>query len=353
VLASDRLICSLFVLIASRIFTVDGTAYPEAAEPCAPPPPDASPVYEIGYGRPPRRQTFRAGVSGNPMGRPRRAPSAAAAGRIVPAQPTVLEHALAEPTERLLKEGPPSVCLARALVARLTRRALEDGDVAACRELLRLVSEAEATACERARLAAERDEAEALAAEAERAAEAAAARTAKRRAQDRARGELAELAAISAGDRGEGALGYASARAFRLLDVVEADLESGELTAVKPWLIEAARDHDPSLPRHADLRPLDLTDVRDALSRLDAGCPENDFVPGWVIDAALARTPDRVLTPGERAQLALVREDPGAAPKDWAALLAAVDGSLLPGGEGGARRPSRGEDAGVEGLQRP
>ena len=289
--------------------------------------PDPEPGYDVGYGRPPAGRPFTPGVSGNPMGRPRRPVMVAGhARRLIPAEPSELEQALAQPVFCMAVDGGP-VSLARAVVARLTERALTNGDVAACRELLRLTAEAEAVHDERALLAVEQEadrEREAAAAEAARAKRE---RDLRDRAQDEARNLVELVAEDAARDAGEAELEN-HARALKLLDAVEFNARD-KITAVKPWVAKAATAHSPRLPRGLEARPLDLADPAEALERLEILVDDEDGdlgVAGWFIDAARARTTKRRLAPGDAALLALVRVDEADA--DWVDRLAAVEAMM-------------------------
>ena len=310
------------------------TSSPAFAEP-----PAGGPDYAVGHRRPPVQHRFRPGVSGNPMGRPRRRPPGPAGGRAVPAEPGELERALALPVTCFAADASGPVSLARAVVARLTDRALNDGDVIACRELLRLCAEAELMAAEREALAAEAAEA---AEEAGRAAEAEARRLTEEQAQDagaRARDTLEALAGQAAEDAAESEM-LPHQRALKLLGAAE--VGGGRLTAWAPWAAEAARAHDPRLPRRGDQRPLDPADPRDAFMRLDILADDGDGGDGlnaWFIDAARARRPDLALSLGDEALLQLVRLEPDEWEPDWAARLRAVEATA---GEG-----SRSPDDGV------
>jgi hypothetical protein len=291
----------------------------------------------VGYRSPPPARRFRPGVSGNPMGRPRRpAMAAPGGGRIIPAEPTALELALGEPVICQLVDPSEPVGLARAVVARLTERALAHGDVPACRELLRLCAEAEAVAAERAALAAEADEAEARAVEAAHAAEQAAASEVLARAQADARAILEMMAQDAAEEAGEDGMDDDD-RAYSLLGAVE--IEDGKISAVRPWVVETAQAHDPALPRCAGHHPLDLAEPLDALRRLDIWRREEtgeSALAGWFIDAARARAPKTRLDAGDEALLQRLRVEDGE--PDWVARLARVEGwlSASSGGEGGA-----------------
>jgi len=263
---------------------------------------------------------FRPGHCGNPHGRPRRAALASAGRRLIPVDPTELEKALAEPVMCMAADAAAPVPLARAVVARLTERALDGGDIAACRELLRLCAEAEAVRIERDLLLAERDAGEAQAeAEAERAREAA--------AQEAAHLKLEALADEAADDAGEADLDPAT-RALKLLDVVE-DAAADGIEGLRPWVEEIARAHDPALPRGA--RPLDPEDPWGTLDRLGIFIGEDGFhrLAGWFIDAARARRPEARFEPGDEALLQLVRAE-GAEDADWAARWAAVEAAVRP-----------------------
>lgn len=291
----------------------DGRPFPEA------PPPQA-----VGYRAPPLSGRFRPGVSGNPQGRPRRAAMAAARGRAIAAEPTELERALAQPVISHLVDAAGPISLAQAVVARLTDRALNNGDVAACRELLRLCAEAEAVAAERALLAAEQAEAEERAAQAAAREEAERARAAEETAQNDARFALELMAEQAAFDAGEETWDDDD-RALCLLDAVE--MQGARRPAVKPWVVEAARARDPALPRGGD-RPLDPAEPFDALRRLDVltvDPNEEHRLKAWFIDAARARRPQARFAKGDEALLQLLRwEDDGR--EDWPARLAAVEG---------------------------
>ena len=307
------------------------SAFSGAAEPRpdAPPSPASYEVgYEVGYGRPPAGRPFRPGVSGNPMGRPRRPGLGAAARQAVAAEPTQLEQALGQPVVSLAVDAAAPVPLARAVVARLTERALGDGDVAACRELLRLVAEAEAVAAERALFAAEQADARAEAQAAETAAREAEAAEAAARAQRRAHRELERLAAIAAGSVGAAELD-AGAAAVVMLGGGEA--EDGELVEIRQWAIEAAQTHDPDVLADEAARPLQSQPAEDALERL--GVTRNyGAVASWFVAAARARAPDRTLSRAEQALLALARDDGDGDGQavDWVARLGEVDGLQLP-----------------------
>jgi len=109
----------------------------------------------VGYGRPPASGRFTKGRSGNPMGRPRTRPAD-------PARPmtlTQIERALRRRVEVEINGRRRRLPLTHALVSRLTERALEDRDVVALREMLRLCAATEAAREARARR--EREEAEA------------------------------------------------------------------------------------------------------------------------------------------------------------------------------------------------
>lgn len=289
-------------------------------DPAFPPP--------VGFGSPPVSGRFTPGVSGNPMGRPRRvALVQPAARRLVPAEPTELELALAQPVICPIADPEP-ISLARAVVARLTERALVRGDISACRELLRLTAEADATRVARALLAAEAEEDH-------QAAEAAAAEARAREAEhdaDRAREDaldrLEDMLEIAATEAGQPGLSN-DLRALVVLDAVECD--SGGVTALKPWVADAARAHDPRLPRGPANRPLDLKDLDSALRRLDIERHDEAgevALAAWFIDAARARAPDRRLPRGDEALLARVRVDPDEVEPDWVARLAAVEAMM-------------------------
>ena len=102
---------------------------------------DSEPEPEaVGYGRPPASGRFAKGRSGNPMGRPRTRPAD-------PARPldlTQIERALRRRVEVEINGRRRRVPLTHALVTRLTEKALDDRDVVALRELLRLCADTEA-----------------------------------------------------------------------------------------------------------------------------------------------------------------------------------------------------------------
>jgi hypothetical protein len=269
---------------------------------------------------------FRPGHSGNPGGRPRRAPLAGAGGRrLIPVEPTELEKVLAEPVHCFAADASGPVSLARAVVARLTERALQAGDIAACRELLRLTAEADAVRIERELLLAERETAEAQAVAEEARARDAAARQAAADEQTAARNRIECLADQAAEDAGDAALDP-DVRALKLLEAVDkADPDGVE--GVRPWVEAAARAHDPGLPRGA--RPLDPKDPWAALNRLEVvtGDEGEARLAGWFIDAARARLPDARFEPGDEALLQWIRaEDEAGA--DWVARLALVQAAV-------------------------
>ena len=289
--------------------------------------PDAEVGYAVGKRRPPLATRFAPGVSGNPHGRPRRTTLAAAARRrVIAAEPTELERALAEPVMSMAVDASAPVSLARAVIARLTERALAYGDVAACRELVRLCAEAEALAAERALLAAEQAEVDAAAAEAaERAAREAEAEAAEE-AQRSARVDLEELADFVATQAGDDAL-CPDLRALKALDAVEFDDELNPV-AVREWVAEAAVACGAAGPVAPGARPLDLTDVDDALRRLDVVDLDAggwDGVSAWVVDAARARRPDWKPTRAERIVLALSALEAGGAEPDWVERLRSLE----------------------------
>lgn len=307
--------------------TLPEAAAPPPQSPNSSPQPADEPRPAVGYGHPPAGRPFAPGVSGNPLGRPRRlAMASPAARRLIPAEPTELERALAEPILCLMVDPSEPVPLARAVVARLTERAVQRGDVAACRELLRLCAEAESVACERELLAAEEEAARRRAEdEAARAAEARA-REARNQAREEARAELEYRAETAARQAGEETLDD-DVRALMLLDAVE--IRNDLISAFKPWVVEAAQAHDPALPRLGDLRPIDLAEPFDAGERLDILQMDEDGLyrlAAWFIDAARARKRKRKLTPGDEALLQVVRVDPDGGDPDWAARLAFVEG---------------------------
>lgn len=300
---------------------------------------DAAVDFVIGYGRPPAGRPFAPGVSGNPMGRPRLSPlGQPGRRRAIPAEPTEIERALAEPVARpALADGSEGeqagnsfapVSLSRAVIARLTESALGRGDIAACRELLRLCAEAEAVNAERELLFAEREAAEREAAQAaEQAAEKRAIK-ARRDAQSSAKYRLEDLVCQGAEDVGETGL-ESFDRALKLLDAGE--IENGRLVRLKPWVVDVAREHDPRLPRAGDVRPLNLDDPRDAVNRLEIGreTPDEEMVlTPWFIDAARARRPEVRFSRGDEALLQWVRREEGEDVRevDWVARLAAVEG---------------------------
>lgn len=266
---------------------------------------------------------FRPGASGNPHGRPRRAALASAAvRRLIPVEPTELEKVLAEPVMCLVADATAPVPLARAVVARLTERALDGGDIAACRELLRLCAEADAVRIERDLLLAERDAEEAQAeVEAARARQAAE-REARALANRAAQAEIAALAEAAARDAGEIDLDPA-ARALKLLGAADGAGADG-VEGLSAWVEEAARAHDPALHRGA--HPLDPNDPWGALERLEIVMDEDGDtrLAGWFIDAARARRPDVRFELGDEALLQWVRAE-GDEDADWVARWAVVE----------------------------
>ena len=269
---------------------------------------------------------FRPGASGNPHGRPRRAALAsAAARRLIPVEPTELELALAEPVMCLVADATAPVPLARAVVARLTERALDGGDIAACRELLRLCAEADAVRIERDLLLAERDAEEAQAEVEEARARQAAEREARALAHRTAQLEIAALAEAAASDAGEIDLDPA-ARALKLLEAVD-EASGDEIEGLSDWVEAAARAQDPALPRGA--RPLDPADPWGVLDRLGIAFDEDGEtrLAGWFIDAARARRPDVRFEPGDEALLQWVRAE-GDEDADWVARWAVVEAAM-------------------------
>jgi hypothetical protein len=88
--------------------------------------------FEIGFGRPPKRNQFRKGVSGNPKGRPKGSPNLA----------TVLARALQEKVIVGEKGRRKSVTKLDAAVKQLVDQAAS-GDLAATRQLMALAGATE------------------------------------------------------------------------------------------------------------------------------------------------------------------------------------------------------------------
>jgi len=283
---------------------------------------------EVGYGRPPASGRFRPGQSGNPHGRPRRprAPTAP-----VPAERTELERALARQVDCHIDGVPRRVSLIRMVVSRLSERALL-GDVVACRELARLWCEAETLRAAREAEAARRAAEEAAAAEA-----------AEAEARAAARAELARRAWIAALRADEDGMEDRD-RALKVLDA--ADVEDDRPVALHPWIVDAARAHDPRAPLDVDLRPHDPDDIGHSLVRLGVGVTDDRgeaALAGWFVDAArerLARMGGGCtgLSGGDEALLQLVRVD-GRDEPDWRARLAGPGSDAAPS-LGAAARPA-------------
>jgi hypothetical protein len=279
--------------------------------------------YRVGRNRPPLETRWRSGVSGNPGGRPPRASlGGSGARRAVAPEPSAIEQALAEPVMYAALDAEGPVPLARAVVARLTRRALEDGDVAACRELLRLCAEADGLRVERDLIKAEREAAEAARAQAAAAAEQAkAAKAAERNVDQEAYDLLVELARDAALQAEEEEMAN-EVRALKLLGAVE-EAEDEFIDGLRPWVIEAARAHDPAAARRRAAP--DVGNAREALEQLGILVMERGFnrLAGWFIDAARARRPGATFAEGDEALLQLVRAEAGE-PADWQARWCAA-----------------------------
>jgi hypothetical protein len=86
--------------------------------------------YPVGYGRPPKAHAFKAGQSGNPSGRPKKAP-------------TVVDDLVKE-MQRVIavsvRGKPIKMPKQRALVRRLTDLALQSGRIDAARLVLNLLA---------------------------------------------------------------------------------------------------------------------------------------------------------------------------------------------------------------------
>jgi hypothetical protein len=232
---------------------------------------------------------------------------------VIPPEPTELERALAEPVQCPGVDASGPVSLARALVVRLTRRALDDGDVVACRELLRLCTEAAEVAA--ARTAIE-EEQRRIDEEAQAANQREAEREAARAAEAEARAALERLAEAGAAEAGEEALPR-EVRMVALLGLSEAADAHG-IGDLQAWVTQAAIERDPD--REFLLDGEDAPDNPwEALTLMEAAYESVNggilFAP-WLVDAALARRRGPPLTIGEQALLALAvtHDGPGMGP---------------------------------------
>ena len=251
--------------------------------------------YQVGYRVPPQQGQWRPGQSGNPHGRPkgarRRLPGARAKGAA-----RDLERAL----KRRVETGYPNepwrdVSLTEMVINELTQQVSSRGNVAAARELLHWIAEAERAKQARKAAAGARAEAEAKArAEAE-----------ARAAEEREQRDWEVITAIAWAeeDLADGADGAADAEA-----------------AGEPDRMEGLHlDED----EYADYTYREVMLMRLGCARRSE---DNEFlIEPWVIEAAMTRNPDLALTRRETALLELLTaRGPGEA-TDTAAILARVE----------------------------